>query len=91
MIRNRPYTIVIVVLHALITNTVFAQPDDLAQIDLNRQNYAQWREHILPADEELKFLAIPWKRSFGQGILEANRQDKPLLLWAMNGHPLGCT
>jgi hypothetical protein len=24
-------------------------------------------------------------------VKEAQEKDRPILLWAMNGHPLGCT
>ncbi|MCB9881642.1 MAG: hypothetical protein H6832_10665 [Planctomycetes bacterium] len=34
---------------------------------------------------------IAWRATFGAAIREASQQKKPVLLWAMNGHPLGCT
>jgi hypothetical protein len=34
---------------------------------------------------------MPWLLTFGEGMLAASEQEKPLLFWAMNGHPLGCT
>lgn len=55
------------------------------------QNFAAWRDHILPATNELLWETIPWKQSFGEGLREANRQSRPLMFYAMNGHPLGCT
>ena len=60
-------------------------------IDLNPDNYASWRDHILPAKDELAFFEIAWEMTFKDGILRGNESDKPILLWAMNGHPLGCT
>lgn len=60
-------------------------------VELTDGNYAIWRDHILPADSELAFEQIPWLTTFKDGILAADRAGKPLLLWAMNGHPLGCT
>ena len=62
-----------------------------ADIDLTKSNYEAWREHILPTESELRFLKIPWQRTFRDGIVEGDKADKPILLWAMNGHPLGCT
>lgn len=61
------------------------------QPEFNDENYAAWREHILPSESELAFLSIPWQRTFKDGIIKADQADKPVLLWAMNGHPLGCT
>ena len=54
-------------------------------------NFDAWREHILPVAGELRWATIPWHQSFGEGLLAANRQGKPLLFYTMNGHPLGCT
>lgn len=34
---------------------------------------------------------IAWRTTLGEAIVEASRDKKPILLWAMNGHPLGCT
>ena len=66
-------------------------PPVMADISLTAENYVVWREHILPAAEELAWEEIPWLTTFKDGILAAAAADKPLLLWTMNGHPLGCT
>jgi hypothetical protein len=58
---------------------------------LDHDNFAQWRDFILPNPGESKWQEIPWHESFWKGLLQAQEQNKPLLLWAMNGHPLGCT
>jgi hypothetical protein len=34
---------------------------------------------------------VPWLASFAEGVRAADAARKPLLLWIMNGHPLGCT
>ena len=52
---------------------------------------AAWRAHLLPTDDELAWAALPWLPAFGEGLAAAERAGRPLLLWAMNGHPLGCT
>lgn len=59
--------------------------------ELNQTTFARWRDYILPAPDELHWREIPWRTSFGQAVSEAHERDKPILLWAMNGHPLGCT
>ena len=46
---------------------------------------------IIPRPEELAWQQIPWRPTFWGAALEAHAQEKPILLWAMNGHPLGCT
>jgi hypothetical protein len=66
-------------------------PPAKAKVELNDQNYAEWRRHILPDTGELAWQQIPWATSFKDGIVAADAAGKPLLLWTMNGHPLGCT
>jgi hypothetical protein len=66
-------------------------PPVAADIDLSDENYAVWRDHILPDPNELAWEQIPWLTTFKDGILAADAARKPLLLWTMNGHPLGCT
>jgi hypothetical protein len=39
----------------------------------------------------LAWQQIPWATTFKDGIVAADAAGKPLLLWTMNGHPLGCT
>jgi hypothetical protein len=46
---------------------------------------------ILPKEEELAWQKIAWRSTLGQSVAEAREEDKPILLWAMNGHPLACT
>ena len=61
------------------------------ELELSDSNYGAWRDHILPAKSELGYDKIPWLLTFKDGILEADKLQRPLLLWTMNGHPLGCT
>jgi len=50
-----------------------------------------WQEFIKPTNKELAWTQIPWRSNFYDGLLDSDHQQKPLLLWVMNGHPLGCT
>ena len=54
-------------------------------------NVSAWSAYILPRPSEVKHEQIPWLLKFGEGVQAAHDQGKPLLFWAMNGHPLGCT
>ena len=49
------------------------------------------RDRVLPTEKEVGWQAIPWRSDFGQAVAEAARKEMPLLIWAMNGDPLGCT
>ena len=66
-------------------------PGRTFDIELSEGNFAQWLDHIAPTEAELDWESIPWLATFHEGIVKANDEDKPLLLWVMNGHPLGCT
>ena len=59
--------------------------------ELNDKTFAQWRDRIRPKGDELCFETVDWLPTFWEGVVKAQKQDKPILLWAMNGHPLACT
>ena len=58
---------------------------------LTAETFAALRDGILPTAAEEEWRRIPWKASLLDAAREARRLDRPILLWAMNGHPLGCT
>jgi hypothetical protein len=51
----------------------------------------KWRDLILPGPEETRYQAIDWRPTFWDAVVEAHQKKVPVLLWAMNGHPLACT
>lgn len=59
--------------------------------ELNDRTFDAWVEKISPREDELAWRAIPWRTAFCDAVVEAQEAGKPLLIWAMNGHPLGCT
>ena len=61
------------------------------EFSLTEQNYKLWRNYIKPTERDLAWTRIHWRSSFQEGLVEANARQKPMLLWVMNGHPLGCT
>ena len=46
---------------------------------------------ILPDPAETQWRQIAWRPELSAAIREARAEDKPILLWAMNGHPCGMT
>jgi hypothetical protein len=50
-----------------------------------------WRLYLEPKPDEDAWRSIPWSTTLADGVVRAGREGKPLLLWVMNGHPLGCT
>jgi hypothetical protein len=55
------------------------------------EKFDQIHELIQPKDEEQTWARIPWRTSLWEARVEAAREGKPILLWEMDGHPLGCT
>jgi len=45
---------------------------------------------IKPQADEEKFMQIPWMTSLWDARKKAADEGKPILLWEMDGHPLGC-
>ena len=72
------------------TAELFAQkrPIPPTSIDLTEDTYSEWRDFILPTADELRWQKIPWRRSWTEALGEAQMKNKPILVWAMNGHPL---
>ncbi|MCB9831808.1 MAG: hypothetical protein H6807_04970 [Planctomycetes bacterium] len=66
-----------------------------AQAPLDREpsaaNLADWLAFIRPSEQELAWEEIGWRNEFWPAVEEARRLGRPILLWTMNGHPLGCT
>lgn len=46
---------------------------------------------VRPTGAEEKWLSVPWRTNLMHARQEAQEAGKPLFLWVMNGHPLGCT
>lgn len=59
--------------------------------DLSDKTYSQWRDRIRPRAEDLSYQTVDWLPTFWDGVMKAQKEDRPILLFAMNGHPLACT
>jgi len=46
---------------------------------------------VKPAKDEDQWAQIPWLASLWEARQQAAAQGKPILLWEMDGQPLGCT
>ena len=45
----------------------------------------------LQPEADAPWRTIPWRVSLLAARQEAAKQQKPIFIWAMDGHPLGCT
>ena len=59
--------------------------------EITDANLDQWVAFIRPTEDELGWRKVRWHSSLSEAAEEANRLQRPILLWAMNGHPCGET
>ena len=83
-------TVTTAALAASAGSTAVPSPDELRQPQRSAE-YARWRDYLLPSASEQSHRTIPWRASVLHGLIDAQKQDKPILLFLMNGHPLGCS
>ncbi len=70
---------------SLIASTVTQDADwPLDEIEFRRLH-----QELNPRDELWK--TIPWRISLLDAQRQAAKQEKLIFIWAMDGHPLGCT
>jgi hypothetical protein len=62
----------------------------LASRDLTVDDFKTLHAQLQPAKDEA-WRTIPWKVSLVEAQAVAARERKPIFIWAMDGHPLGCT
>lgn len=68
------------------------QPQQQAQAPQPTEaSFARWKQYLQPSAQDQRWQEISWHPVFWEGVQHARSQDKPILLWVMNGHPLGCT
>ena len=69
-------------MHALLLlSLIAAEPD----------RFSGLRDAVRPAAEEDRWATIPWGIDLWEARVRAAKEGKPILLWEMDGHPLGCT
>jgi hypothetical protein len=58
---------------------------------LDEKNIKTWVDFIRAQPDELKWEKLGWRPELGAAAAEAKALQRPILLWAMNGHPCGLT
>ena len=66
-----------------ITSAHAAEPIKAEQLD-------KLHALIKPQADEDKWMQIPWQTSLWEARKKAAAEGKPILLWEMDGNPLGC-
>ena len=67
-----------------------AAPGAGAAVRIDPTKFEQVHTLIKPKPAEEKWAQIPWMASLWEARQRAAREGKPILLWEMDGHPLGC-
>jgi hypothetical protein len=63
----------------------------MAADPVHPEKFAKVQALIKPDPTEDPWAKIPWLTDLWQARKIAAQQGKPILLWEMDGHPLGCT
>jgi hypothetical protein len=58
--------------------------------ELTEAKFKQLHAELQPAPDE-PWRTIPWKIALLDAQQTAAKENKPIFIWAMDGHPLGCT
>ena len=61
-----------------------------ARSEITDDVYKRLRQQLAPPADE-PWRTIPWKISLIDAQKVAAKERKPIFIWAMDGHPLGCT
>ncbi len=75
----------------VLVTTVLAAAMAPAVVVPDAGNYQYWLKFIQPDSREQAYKEIDWRNKFWPAVQEAKQLGRPILLWTMNGHPLGCT
>ena len=65
-------------------------PGALPAGELTQAEFRRLHAQLQPAADE-PWRTIPWKIALLDAQRTAAQEKKPIFIWAMDGHPLGCT
>ena len=69
-----------------------AAPSSIAPVpeQMTAERMVELQKVIRPCDGEDAFDKIAWLTTIHDARVKAAKEGKPILLWEMDGHPLGC-
>jgi hypothetical protein len=67
-----------------------ASGSSIAAEELTDARFHELLAEIQPAADE-PWRTIPWKTDLLDAQRTAAAENRPIFIWAMDGHPLGCT
>ena len=87
----RPCVLLSILFVVIAAPPASAHPKITRSTKLTEETYPAILEALRNLPVESHWKEIPWRPNFGEGIKDARQEDKPILLWVMNGHPCGMT
>lgn len=89
--RHLSFLLLSVVFFAMLISPLCGQDSAPPETEIDADSFREWLEFISPSEDELAYETIGWRNAFWPAVEEARKLGRPILLWTMNGHPLGCT
>lgn len=74
-------------LHALAVVALVSQVQPPSTLD--SRTFAAVRRYAEPTPRDLSFQALEWRDTVYEGIVEAQKKDRPILMWLYFGDPRG--
>jgi hypothetical protein len=75
---------------SLIATLVVASPRSLKAERLTEAEFRKLLDELRP-DHDEPWRTVPWKIALLDAQRLAAAKNQPIFIWAMDGHPLGCT
>ena len=85
----KPFVMIIAAWFGLGIGADGSRPISLMAQELDQATFLELHNQ-LNASPEAPWRTIPWKISLLEAQQEAAQSGKPIFIWAMDGHPLGC-
>lgn len=79
---------IVIIFSLLIVGSLFAEQK--ASEHLTAANARSIHQLCQPLEAENQWRSIPWHSNIWQAREQAAKEGKPVYLWEMDGHPLGC-
>lgn len=57
---------------------------------LTVEEFQKLHKELQPSKDDI-WRTIPWKVSLADAVAQAAKEKKPVFMWSMDGHPMGCT
>jgi hypothetical protein len=75
---------------AVVAGVAFTMQVVQAESKYSDATFAAVKAAVPPYPGEDKFTSIPWQTNLWEARTKAAAEGKPILLWEMDGNPLGC-